>query len=85
MNNKINYLNFANRLGIFLVVLFVICFAWYYIRSVEQGLHLQLFRLFYFGFSEMNFSAFILGAIQTYLWAYILMGTWKLIDFIFNK
>ena len=73
-----NYLRCANRVGLFLVALFVICFAWYYIRPVEQELHLSLFKMAYFGFNDMGFVSFVLGAIQTYIWGYIFAGIWCL-------
>jgi hypothetical protein len=72
--NNCNYLECANRVGLFLTILFVICFAWYYIHPVEQELHLKLFQISYFGFSGMNFISFIFGAIQTYIWGYIAVG-----------
>jgi hypothetical protein len=80
-NQNRAYLKIANRIGIFLVMLFVICFLWYYIRPVEQELHLKLFRLAYFGFEDMSLSGFILGAIQTYIWAYIAVAIYCLIGF----
>lgn len=77
--NKCNYWKCANRAGLFLVILFTICFFWYYIRPVEQELHLKFLRLSYFGFNGMNISSFILGVIQTYIWAYIAVGIWWLV------
>lgn len=77
-NNHYNYWKGANRLGLFLVILFIICFVWYYLRPVEQELHLKLLKMIYFGFSEMNLTSFILGLIQSYIWAYIIVGIWRL-------
>lgn len=74
-----NYLKSANRIGLLLAGLFVICFIWYYIRPVEQGLHLQLLRLSFFGFSGMNLVGFILGLVQSYIWGYIILGVWRLV------
>ncbi len=86
MNNQnYTYLKIANRTGIFLVTLFIICFLWYYIRPVEQELHLKLFRLAYFGFGGMGLSDFILGIIQTYIWAYIIVAIYGLIGRGFKK
>ncbi|MDP3995756.1 MAG: hypothetical protein Q8P74_00715 [bacterium] len=76
---KGNYFKLANSVGLFLAALFVVCFVWYYIRPIEQELHSGLFRLVFFGFNGMNFSSFIAGIIQSYLWAYIGVGIWKLI------
>ena len=78
MDNKNNFLQHANHLGLFLTLLFVVCFIWYYLRPAEQNLHLQLLKLSYFGFSGMNFGSFILGAVQSYLWGYIFFGLWQL-------
>lgn len=78
MENKYNYWKCANKIGLFFVSLFLLCFVWYYIRPVEQDLHLRLFRLSFLGFSGMNLASFILGAIQTYVWAYIVVGLWRL-------
>lgn len=74
-----NFWRCANTVGLFLVILFVMCFAWYYIRPVEQELHLKLFKMSFLGFSKMDTTGFILGAIQTYLWGYVGVGIWTLI------
>lgn len=79
MENKSSYWQYANRVGLFLVVLFVICFAWYYIRPVEQELHLKLLKLSFFGFNGMNLISLILGAIQSYIWGYIAVGVLRLV------
>ena len=79
MQSKNNFLQCANRLGVFLAVLFVLCFIWYYLRPVEQDLHLRLFKLSYFGFNGMNIGSFILGVIQTYIWGYLFFGAWQLV------
>lgn len=81
MSSKIGcgYLKCANRIGLFLAILFVICFVWYYIGPAEQGLHLQLLHLTYFWFSGMNVVSFIAGLIQTYIWGYIVVGAWWLV------
>jgi hypothetical protein len=73
-----NYWQCANQFGLFLVILFVICFFWFYIRPVEQDLHLRLLRLSFFGFNDMGVLSFILGAIQSYIWGYIGVGIWCL-------
>lgn len=81
---KCNYWRCANAIGLFLVVLFAVCFFWYFIRPVEQGLHLKLFQMAYLGFDGMNFLSFVLGAIQTYVWAYIGLGLWQLVGCCFK-
>jgi len=75
-----NYLQQANRLGLFLISLFIICFLWFYINPIEKELHEQLFRLTFFGFSSMNFIGFIFGLIQSYVWGYIFTGIWRLVS-----
>ncbi len=77
-NKKNNCLANSHRVGLFFVLLFVICFVWFYIRPVEQGLHLNLLRLSYFGYDGMNVTSFIFGAIQSYIWGYIAVGLWYL-------
>ena len=66
----------GNRVGIFLALLFIICFAWYWLIPVNQDLHMQIFELLFFGFKGMTFAGFILGVIQTYVWGYIGVGLW---------
>ena len=74
---KNNFIQSSNRIGIFLAVLFAICFVWFYIRPIEQDLHLNMFRIAYFGFEEMNLVSFLAGAVQSYLWAYIGVAVWR--------
>lgn len=78
-NGKCSYLKCANRIGLFLAILFALCFVWYFIRPVGQEIHLAMFRMSYFGFSGMNLTSFIFGAVQTYIWAYIILGIWRLV------
>ncbi|MBT3948861.1 hypothetical protein HOF40_02120 [Candidatus Parcubacteria bacterium] len=72
----------ANHIGFFFVLLFVVCFAWYFIHPVEQEMHLAMFRMSFFGFSGMNFVSFVLGAIQVYVWGYILVGLGYLMSLV---
>ena len=74
-----SYLKQANRIGLFFVLVFVICFAWYFIMPSGQKLHLELFQMSYFGFNAVDVTGFIVGAIQTYIWGYIATGLWYLI------
>lgn len=74
-----NYLKQANSIGLFLASLFTICFIWYYIMSVERELHLSLFRMTFLWFKTMNISSFILGIIQSYLWAYVGLAIWRIV------
>lgn len=73
-----NFMKHAHYVGVLLVIWFIICFAWFYIHPVEQMMHMQLLRLSFFYFSGMNVMSFISGAIQSYIWGYIAVGTWML-------
>lgn len=73
-----NFWKCANRIGLFLAALFVLCFLWYYIHPVEQEYHLRSLRLAFIGYSGMNGVSFVLGAVQAYIWAYIGLGLWHL-------
>ena len=77
MENKTNYIQQANRLGLFFITLFIVCFLWFYFRTAEKELHEQLIRLTFLGFSGMNLWGFILGVIQSYFWGYIFVGIWQ--------
>jgi len=72
----------ANHVGFFFVLLFAVCFAWYFIHPVEQEMHLAMFRVSFFGFSGMNFLSFVYGAIQVYIWAYIFVGLGYLVSLV---
>jgi len=66
----------AHRLGLFFVTLLALCYAWFYIQPVERDLHLRLFRLSFFYFTDMGLMSLISGVIQTYLWGYIGVAAW---------
>lgn len=76
---KCNFWKCANRIGLFLVLLFALCFVWYWVRPAEQELHLKLLRMAFLGFNGMTWGSFFLGAIQTYVWAYIGLGIWQVV------
>ena len=82
MNN--DFIKKANQLGIFLVLLFVICFFGYYLKG-QTELHLQLLRLTFFGYSGMNVVSFILAAIQAYVAGYVLVGLWQVAAMVSGK
>lgn len=86
MNNK-NSWKTGIRIGVFFSILFVICFAWFYIRggSAEvKQLHDNLFALSFFGWSGMNAVSFILGLIQTFVWGFGSVILWNLSG-VFSK
>ncbi len=82
---KCGYWRCSNAVGLFLAILFIICFAWLYINPVEADLHLRLFKLSFLGFSGINFVSFIFGLIQSYIWAYIGVGIWMLVGCCFKS
>lgn len=77
--HKCSYWKCSMHVGLFLAVFFVICFAWFYIQPEEKELHMALLNLSFLGWSGMNFPSFLLGAIQSFIWGYILMGVWYLV------
>lgn len=84
MTHTCSFWRCANSIGLFLVIFYVLCFLRYSIYPVSQELHLSTLQVAYFGFSGMNFPSFILGAVQTYLWAYIGLGIWQLVGCCFK-
>jgi len=80
-NNKdgMHFMHAANHVGLFFMVLFAICFAWYFIMPVERELHMSMFRMSFFAFDGMNLMGFISGLVQVYIWAYIFVGAWFLV------
>ncbi|MBI5077618.1 hypothetical protein HZB94_04530 [Candidatus Falkowbacteria bacterium] len=77
MKKNCDCLKKGHRVGLFLVALFVLCFLGYYVRP-EQELHIKMLQMMFFGFSGMNVLSFILGAIQAFIWGYILSAIWCL-------
>lgn len=73
------YLRCANRVGLFLLILYAICFVWHYVSPGDSDLRVKLFQMAFFGFSGMNFLSFVLGAFQVYVWAYVGVGIWYLV------
>jgi len=78
----------GTRIGLFFVILFVVCFTWFYLRggsSELKNLHNNLFALTFFGWSGMNFLSFILGLIQSFIWGYIAVALWVLSGLLSRK
>jgi len=75
-----NYWRTSWHLGLFFVLLFILCFIWYWVIQAEslRELHLKLLQSWFIGFNGMSFISFILGAIQSFVWAYIVAGLWYL-------
>lgn len=81
MKNKkgYSYIHVANHVGLFFMVLYAICFAWYFVMPAERELHMAMFKMSFFGFMGMDALSFLYGLIQVYVWAYIFVGAWKLV------
>lgn len=75
----------GHRLGITLALAFIICFLWFYVNPVEQGLHLALFKVSFLGYTGMNGLSFLLGLIQSYIWGLIFAGLWFLAGMFIKK
>lgn len=73
-----NCFQYGNHVGVFLALLFILCFVWYWLLPVHQELHLQLLELSFFGYNGMNVTSFILGLVQSYIWGYIGVALWRL-------
>ncbi len=87
MNNQ-NICKRGTRMGLFFAILFIVCFAWFYIRNGSANikeLHDSLFALSFFGWSGMNFASFILGLIQSFVWGYIAVWLWDISGLILGK
>lgn len=84
-NARCNYWRCANRIGLFLAVLFVVCFVLHYFYPVDVELRVKLFQMAFLGFSGMNFSSFVLGLAQSYLWGYLGLGLWFLVGCCFKS
>jgi hypothetical protein len=74
-----DYWYYANKIGLLFILLFAVCFFWSYFRPINPGLHLELMQLKFFGFTGVNFSSFVAGLVQSYLWGYIVIIFWKII------
>lgn len=67
----------ANRVGLFLGLLFIICFFWPRPEDLKN-FHLSGLRMAFFGFDGLNAKSFVLGIAQSYLWAYVGVALWSL-------
>lgn len=71
-------INFGNQIGFFFILLFVLCFAWFWLHPVHQELHKQLLELAFYGYKGMDLTSFIFGVIQSYVWGYVGVAIWCL-------
>jgi len=81
MNGQSNFWRTGTKLGLFFVVIFTVCFIWYFLRggSAElRQLHNDLLALAFFGWTGMNFFSFVLGLVQSFIWGYIAVALWKI-------
>lgn len=70
-HKNFSFMRLAHKLSTLFVLLFIICFIWYWINPAEQALHLALFKMKFFAFSGMNITSFISGFIQVIIWGHI--------------
>jgi len=75
----------AHKLGLFFILLLILCFIWYAIHPVQRELHMGLFEVSFYGFSGMNVVSFILAAVQVYIWGYIFVGLWGIVEKLSKK
>lgn len=75
-----DYWYHANKIGLLFILLFAVCFFWPYFHAREFDLHSQLMQLSFFGYTGLNWSSFLVGVIQTYLWGYIVVIMWKIVS-----
>lgn len=75
-HNK-GYVRMSHHVGIFIVMLWVLCLLWYYVQPAERALHVQFFRLSFYGFTGINAMSFISATVQSYIWGYIFVGLWE--------
>lgn len=72
----------AHRLGLLFAFLFVLCFTgWWRLGLWDAGLkelHADLLRLTFIGFDDFNVKSFLLGLLQSYIWAYVAVILWHL-------
>lgn len=78
MNNKCSFWRKSHKIGLFLSILFSICYAWMFINPVETELHMQLFKMSYLWFDAANAQSFFAALLQTYIWGYIVVLAWKI-------
>jgi len=88
MKHNNGYVKMSHHVGIFIVMLWVLCFLWYYVQPAERAFHMQFFRVSFYGFTGMNPMSFISAAVQSYVWGYVFVGLWvlscKVADFGFE-
>jgi len=79
-----NYIKKSHQVGVFFIFLFAVCFAWFFVYPISGSLHMDLFRMAFVGFQDMNVVGFILGAVQVYVWAYGGIALWSLSNKLSN-
>lgn len=77
MSNPQIFWKSSHRLGVFFMLLYIVCFSWYFLMPTGRELHLQMFQMSFFGFDAMDIPSFFLGLFQVYVWAYIFKILWS--------
>ncbi len=69
---KLNIKKLGLTLSTFFALGFIIDYFWHLTMSgMQRDLYLDLLQLFYIGFTGFNFSSFVSGLIQIYIWGWI--------------
>ena len=74
MNNK-DFWKKGTTLGIFFAILFIVCFAWFFIRGGTEAvwdLHSKMMAMSFFGWRGPDLGSFI----QSFVWGYIGLLLW---------
>ena len=80
MTKKEKWLSWSNRIGIFFVFIFIVDVLWHYLRPVQPELINQVYEISYLWFTGFNLQSLILALVQTYVWAYVIVGVWYLTE-----
>ena len=63
-----DWVKYSNHLGVFLALLFIICFIWIWIHPVQQDLHQRFLELWFYGYTGTNVVSVFLGIVQSFIW-----------------
>ena len=80
MTKKEKWLSWSNRIGVFFVFLFIIDVLWHYLRPVQPELINQFYEISYLWFTGFNLQSLVLALVQTYVWAYVIVGIWYITE-----
>ena len=72
-----DWVKYSNHLGIFLALLFILCFVWTWVHPVQYDLHQRFLELWFYGYTGTNVVSVFLGIVQSFIWGYIGVGLWN--------